>query len=157
MIDVKSFWQALGQRAIGVTVVTAEDRDGPRGFLGLSATHLCASPPTMMVSIDKRTSALATIIGAGHFALNFLAEGHISVAETFGGKGELKGAARFRPGDWGRLQTGAPIFLEAVGAMDCLLEETIERHSVVIALGRVVAQRIEPSHKPLILFRGKYL
>jgi len=70
-----------------------------------------------MVSIDRRTSALATIVAAGHFALNFLAHGHSSTAEVFGGKGELKGAARFRPGDWGRLQTGAPIFLEAVGAM----------------------------------------
>jgi flavin reductase (DIM6/NTAB) family NADH-FMN oxidoreductase RutF len=157
MIDVKSFWQAIGQRAIGVTVVTAEDRDGPRGFLGLSATHLCASPPIVMVSVDKRTSALATIVGAGHFALNFLAHGHSSTADVFGGKGELKGAARFRPGEWGRLETGAPIFLEAIGAMDCLLEETIERHGVVITLGRVVAQRIEPSYEPLILFRGKYL
>jgi flavin reductase (DIM6/NTAB) family NADH-FMN oxidoreductase RutF len=110
-----------------------------------------------MVSIDRRTSALATIVAAGHFALNFLAHGHSSTAEVFGGEGELKGAARFRPGDWGRLQTGAPIFLEAVGAMDCLLEETIERHGVVIALGRVVAQRIDPCHEPLILFGGKYL
>ena len=157
MIDVKSFWQAIGQRAIGVTVVTAEDRDGPRGFLGLSATHLCASPPIVMVSIDKRTSALATIIGAGHFALNFLAHGHSSTADVFGGKGELMGAARFRPGEWGRLKTGAPIFLDGVGAMDCFLEETIERHGVVITLGRVVAERMQPSYDPLILFGGKYL
>jgi len=157
MIDVKSFWQAIGQRAIGITVVTAEDRVGPRGFLGLSAAHLSASPPTVMVSIDKRTSALATIIGAGHFALNFLALGQSSTAEIFGGKGELKGAARFRPGEWDRLQTGAPIFVGAVGAMDCLLEEIIERHGVVIALGRVVAQRIECGYKPLVLFAGKYL
>jgi len=157
MTDVKSFWQAIGQRAIGITIVTAEDRDGPRGFLGLSATHLCANPPTMIVSIDKRTSALAAITGAGHFALIFLADGQSSIADIFGGKGELKGAARFRTGDWGRLQTGAPIFLEGVGAMDCLLEETIERHGVVLAFGRVVAQRIEPRYRPLILFAGKYL
>lgn len=157
MIDVKSFWQAIGQRAVGATVVTAEDREGPRGFLGLSATHLCASPPIVMVSIDKRTSALATITGAGHFALNFLRHGHSSIAETFGGKSELMGAARFRSGNWGRLETGAPILLDAVGAMDCRLEETIERHGIVIALGRVVAQRIDPRHKPLIFFAGKYL
>jgi flavin reductase (DIM6/NTAB) family NADH-FMN oxidoreductase RutF len=157
MIDVKSFWQTIGQRAIGATVVTAEDRNGARGFLGLSATHLCASPPIVMVSIDKRTSALTTITDAGHFALNFLAEHQSSIADIFSGKGELKGAARFRAGDWVRLQTGAPILLEGVGAMDCLLEETIERHGVVIALGRVVAQRIEPRYKPLILFAGKYL
>src|SRR5690606_9880227 len=49
--DIGSFWKAVGVRAVGAAIVTAEAADGPRGFLALSATHLCASPPTMMVSI----------------------------------------------------------------------------------------------------------
>jgi len=50
-IDAKTFWKAIGCRAIGVAIVTAKGADGPAGFLALSATHLSASPPMMMVSI----------------------------------------------------------------------------------------------------------
>jgi len=59
LIEIKDFWRAIGERAIGAAVVTAADIHGPAGFLALSATHLCADPPMMMVSIDKRTSALS--------------------------------------------------------------------------------------------------
>src|SRR5262245_51046226 len=72
VIDAKAFWRTLGQRAIGSTIVTARSADGPAGLLGLSATHLCADPPLMLVSIDKRTSALPVVLAAGHFAVNFL-------------------------------------------------------------------------------------
>src|SRR5882672_1074363 len=72
VIDPRAFWRAIGHRATGSTVVTARSEAGPAGFLGLSATHLTADPPLMLVSIDKRTSALQTILTARHFALNFL-------------------------------------------------------------------------------------
>jgi flavin reductase (DIM6/NTAB) family NADH-FMN oxidoreductase RutF len=40
---------------------------------------------------------------------------------------------------------------------DCTLEETIERHSTIIALGRVVAIGGEDAADPLVYFRGGYL
>jgi flavin reductase (DIM6/NTAB) family NADH-FMN oxidoreductase RutF len=157
IIDPRAFWRAIGNRATGSTVVTARSDEGPAGFLGLSATHLCADPPLMLVSIDGRTAALQTIRSARHFALNFLPREATSVADMFGGKGPQKGAARFETGRWGTLKTGAPVLLDAVGAIDCRLEETIERHGVVIAVGRVVDVLDGPGAAPLIHFRGGYL
>src|ERR1700686_4318427 len=123
VIDAKSFWRAIGQRAIGSTIVTARSGEGPAGFLGLSATHLCAEPPLMLVSIDKRTSALPAVLAAGHFAVNFLPSDARATADLFGGKGALKGAARFEAEAWTALTTGAPVLASALGAMDCRLEE----------------------------------
>src|SRR5262245_49895158 len=100
VIDVKTFWRTLGQRAIGSTIVTARGEDGPAGFLGLSASHICADPPLMLVSIDKRTSALAAVLKARHFAVNFLPSDAAEIADMFGGKGALKGAARFETARW---------------------------------------------------------
>jgi flavin reductase (DIM6/NTAB) family NADH-FMN oxidoreductase RutF len=156
IIDARTFWRAIGNRATGSTIVTARTAQGPAGFLGLSATHVCADPPLMLVSIDKRTSALETILAARHFALNFLSRDAQAIAEAFGGKGAQKGADRFAAGRWGELTTGAPVLLDALGAIDCVLEETIERHGVVIAIGRVVDTR-DGSGTPLIHFRGGYL
>ena len=140
---------------MGVSIVTARGADGPAGFLGLSATHVCADPPLMLVSIDRRTSALAAVLGAKHFAINYLPRDAEAVATAFGGKTDAKGADRFEAGKWTTLSTGAPVFATAVGALDCVLEETIERHDVVIAIGRVV-NFFAGDGEPLIYFRGGY-
>ena len=156
-IDGRRFWQAIGQRATGSTIVTARSAAGPAGLLGLSATHLCADPPTMMVSVDKRTSALGVILEAKHFAINYLPSSAALLADIFGGKSELKGAARFETANWTTLATGAPVLEGAVGVIDCELVETIERYGTVLVLGRVVAAKHDPGASPLIHFRGGYL
>lgn len=155
-IDAKTFWKALGSRAIGVAVVTAKGSAGPAGFLALSATHLSASPPMMMVSIGLTTSALTAVKEGNHFAINYVPKGRDDLVKEFGGGGSLKGADRFLPGDWAELSTGAPTLADAVGVIDCRLEELIERHGAVIALGRVVAYTAG-SKDPLISFRGGYI
>ncbi len=156
-IDVKQFWQAIGQRATGSTIVTGRSASGPAGLLGLSATHLCADPPTMLVSVDKRTSALPTILDAKHFAINCLSSERRALADVFGGKSDVKGADRFGMASWTTLATGAPILQGAVGAIDCELVETIERYKVVMILGRVVATSSDQQAAPLVHFRGGYL
>jgi flavin reductase (DIM6/NTAB) family NADH-FMN oxidoreductase RutF len=156
-IDQRTFWRAIGNRASGSTVVTAQSAEGPAGFLGLSAAHVSADPPLMLVSIDKRTSALQTVLAARHFALNFLPHDAADIADNFGGKGSKKGAERFDAGRWGTLKTGAPVLLDAVGAIDCSLEESIERHGIVIAIGRVVAVLDGGDKAPLIHFHGGFL
>jgi flavin reductase (DIM6/NTAB) family NADH-FMN oxidoreductase RutF len=156
-IDIKQFWQSVSQRAMGSTIVTARSAGGPAGLLGLSATHLCANPPTMLVSVDKRTSALATILEARHFALNYLTSQQRDLVNIFGGRSDLKGADRFATVPWDVLTTGAPVFRDALGAIDCELVETIERYDVVIMLGRVMAITSDLQAVPLVHFRGGYL
>src|SRR5262249_54090373 len=135
--DAKTFWRALGMRAIGAAIVTARGSAGPAGFLALSATHLTADPPTMLVSIGKKTSALSAILDARHFAINYLPVGTEELAGSFGGQGPLKGADRFAADQWTTLVTGAPTFKSAVGVLDCELVETIERFETIIAIGRI--------------------
>jgi len=156
IIDQKTFWRAIGERAVGAAIVTARDENGPAGFLALSATHLSADPPMMMVSIDLRTSALQTVLNAKHFAINYLPQGSQSTIDIFGGKSPLKGADRFEEGRWTALTTGAPIFADASGALDCVLEEVIERHGAAIAIGRLVDFKSTPENEPLVSFRGSY-
>jgi flavin reductase (DIM6/NTAB) family NADH-FMN oxidoreductase RutF len=155
-IDAKAFWSAVGQRALGAAVVTARNSAGPAGFLALSSAHVCADPPTMLVSIDKRTSALAAILESRHFAINYLAEDQGGIAAAFAGKTDRKGADRFTGAGWSTLATGAPVLSDASGAIDCALQETIERHGVVIALGSVMDFAVS-SRAPLVFLRGKYV
>jgi len=157
VIDTRTFWQAAGLRAVGTAIVTAEAGDGPRGFLALSPTHLCADPPLLMVSVDKKTSALETMLEAGHFAINYLAADQADLAGPFGGKGELKGADRFTLGRWTTLATGAPVLEGASGVIDCRIEEVIERFGTAIVIGRVIDFTSTPDATPLVSYKGKTL
>lgn len=157
VIDGRTFWQAVGLRAVGTAIVTAEAADGPRGFLALSATHLSADPPLLMVSVDKKTSALEAILASGHFAINYLATTQAEIAGPFGGKGELKGADRFTSANWTTLATGAPVLEGAAGVLDCAVEETIERGNSVIVIGRLVDFTGAEGAMPLVSWKGKTL
>jgi flavin reductase (DIM6/NTAB) family NADH-FMN oxidoreductase RutF len=154
-VDVRAFWTTLGQRATGMTVVTADSDEGPTGFLGLSAAHVTANPPTMLVSVDHKTSALAGIRSRRHFAVNFLPASAAAVADAFGGRTGVTGAARFALGEWRVLSTGAPVFGDALGAFDCEVDQIVECGDVSIVIGKVVAVASRVDGDPLIFFRGK--
>lgn len=155
-LDPRTFWQAIGVRAVGTAVVAAEADDGPRGFLALSATHLSAEPPLLTVSVDKKTSALKTILAARCFAISYLSAAQAELSDIFAGKSELQGAERFRSASWTRLATGAPALEGAVGVLDCRLEDVIDRGGTVIVIGRLV-DFTSTDAPPLVVFRGKTL
>jgi len=155
-MNPKAFWGAVGQRAMGVSVVTATGSGGPAGFLGLSTAHVCADPPMMVVSIDKKTSALQQVLESRHYAINYLAQDQQAIADMFGGRGDLKGADRFTTAAWGKLASGAPVLENAAGVIDCVLEEAIERFGVMICLGRSV-DFATSTREPLVFLRGQYL
>ncbi|EPX76625.1 flavin reductase family protein [Salipiger mucosus] len=152
-ITVGDFWRTLGERAIGATVVTADSAEGPRGFLGLSAAHVSADPPRMLVSIDRKTSALDGVLEQRHFAINILPEGQAALASAFGGKGEKP----FAPEEWTTLATGAPVFAAALGVFDCEVEQVVDLDGTAVVIGRVRAVRAAGEGEPLVFFRGKFL
>ncbi|MBZ9764968.1 flavin reductase [Mesorhizobium sp. CA8] len=154
-VTAKDFWALLGQRAIGSTIVTVDGAEGPAGFLGLSASHVTSTPPTMVVSIDGKTSASAEIRRQQRFAINYLPATSQNLANVFSGKAGISGSSRFSDGDWTSLKTGCPIYRDALGAADCQVEKIFDWHGVAIVLGRVVATMIKEDGLPLIHFRGR--
>lgn len=156
-ISPGEFWGVVSQRAVSATIVTASGETGPAGLLGLSATHVCDDPPTMLVSVGASTSALSTILEAQHFAINYLPEGAERLADIFSGKTDLKRAERFESTSWTTLETGAPVLDIGLAAIDCRLEDVIEHHDTSIILGVVVATKVHADRAPLVTFRGGYL
>jgi len=154
-IDAGTFWKTLGQRAIGVTVVTSADANGPRGLLALSASHVSADPPRLLVSVDRKTSALETIRASGAFAVNFLPDSAADLSKAFGGGSGASGAERFAGAAWTKLQTGSPVLADALGAFDCRVEQLVELDDTVVVIGRVVDAAARTDGSPLVFYRGK--
>ena len=137
--DVAAVKRALRALAGGVSVITAGQGDDRTGATVTSATGLSMEPPTMIVNINKGSSSWPVIQRHGHFCVNILADGQQAVANRFAGIGGIKGAARYEGAEWTTLVSGAPVLVDALAAIDCEVEEVIERHSHAIILGRALA------------------
>jgi hypothetical protein len=90
-----------------------------------------------------------------HFCVNVLATRHRAVADRFAGRGGVKGAARYAEASWTPLATGALALDDALAAIDCEVEEFVERHSHAIVIGAVRALEVRPG-LPLIYGQGQY-
>ena len=157
VIDPRTFWGAIGCRAVGAAIVTVAGAAGPSGFLALSATHLTAAPPTVTVSLDKKTSAGPDLIARGAFAINFLAAEGRAIYDRFAGRDGPKGVARFDGLALSTLATGAPVFDAITGVLDCRVDEVIERHGVYLVIGRIVAFENFKDRLPLVHYQGQVL
>lgn len=155
--DMKSFWGAIGVRATGVAIVTANGEAGPSGFLALSATHLAASPPTMTISVSLTTSAYVDIKASGHFAINYLSADAATVYERFTARDAPKGAERFAGLDYKAGRTGAPVFVQTTGALECKVVEIIERYGTALVIGEILWAHRNDGTLPMIHYQGKIL
>ncbi|NRQ16549.1 flavin reductase family protein [Ensifer sesbaniae] len=139
----------------GVSVITAGIGDERTGATVTSATALSVDPPTMIVNINRTSSTWPVIQRYRHFCVNILSREQQRVAERFSGLDGAKGPARYQGADWVRLASGASALSGALAAIDCEVEEIIERHSHAIILGRVVAISTS-SGEPILYHNGRY-
>ena len=116
----------------------------------------CSRQAWLVIIASLLITIGCSIYTARHFAINYLGRDALALADMFAGKSAIKGAARFEQGRWGTLTTGAPVFADAIGVLDCELEKTIEHFATTIAIGRVVDLVARGSGDPLIYFRGGF-
>lgn len=137
--DISNVKGAMRSLAGGISVITAGIGDDRTGATVTTATALSMDPPTMIVNINKTSSSWPVIEHHRHFCVNILSTDHQSIAERFAGFGGIKGPARYDGADWLTLTSGAPVLADALAAIDCEVEEIIERYSHAIIIGRAVA------------------
>lgn len=109
----------------------------------------------MLVSLNRTSSTWPVVERYGHLGINIVGAAHEALANQFAGRGGLRGADRYRGAEWTTAVSGAPLLVDAVAAIDCTVEEAIERHSHVIVIGRVLAIRIGAGHS-LLYQDGRY-
>jgi flavin reductase (DIM6/NTAB) family NADH-FMN oxidoreductase RutF len=152
--DARTFRNALGSFATGVTVVTSLGPEGePLGFTANSFNSVSLDPPLVLFSLDRGAYSLKAFEAAGVFAINVLSETQeaLSVAFARPREGDKWQGVRFE--SWG---TGSPILLDALASFDCETTSTHDGGDHVIFVGRVLRLRIAEHGRPLLYFRGAY-
>lgn len=140
----------------GVCVVSVGDGSKRSGLVATSVVSLAMDPPTLLVCVNRTSSTWPLIEQFRTFAVNLLTHRHLLLAQRFAGMGGVKGADRYVGFEWSRVATGAPILNDALVAIDCEVEELIERHTHGIVIGRVKAVTQAREDDVLVYLRGKY-
>ncbi len=125
-VSVDAFRAGMSRLGAAVNIVTT---DGPAGKHGITASAVCSvtdSPPTLLVCVNRSSSAHDIIVGNGTLCVNVLGHGHEQLAMLFGRPG-IDPAERFAVDNWTTLVTGAPLLQDATAAFDC---RVIDRHAV---------------------------
>lgn len=148
---------AMRHLAGGVSVITAGRTKEITGMTVTSVTSLSVDPPTLVVSINREASSWQLIKRHGFFGVNILTADQLDVAERFTGKGGLKGADRFAGAEWFTRVSGVPLLAGALAAIDCQVEDIIERHSHAIVIGRVLDIQASTRTAALAYWQGQYV
>lgn len=153
----EDFRTAMRHFAGNVSVITVGTPRERSGLVATSAVSLSVEPPLIIVCINRDSSSWPLFSRFGHFAVNALTAEHESIADRFAGRGGHKGEARFGLGTWTQGSTGAPLLQEAAVALDCRLEESIDRATHSILIGRVMEVRVRDDDAGgLVYWRGRY-
>jgi flavin reductase (DIM6/NTAB) family NADH-FMN oxidoreductase RutF len=156
-VTASHFRNAMRQLTGGVSVITAGKGRDISGMTVTSVSSLSVDPPSLIVSLNRGSSSWPLVKRYGFFGVNILTSDQIDIAERFTGKGGLKGADRFAGATWITRASGVPLLDGALAAIDCEVEEVIERHSHAIVIGRVLDVAVSARTAALAYWQGQYV
>ena len=156
-VNSTDFRGAMRQLTGGVSVITAGHGSDISGMTVTSVSSLSVDPPTLIVGINRSASSWPLLKRYGVFGVNILASDQIDIAERFTGRGGLKGAARFADAEWTTRASGVPLLVGALAAIDCAVDDIIERHSHAIVIGRALGMQLSRRTAALGYWQGQYV
>jgi flavin reductase (DIM6/NTAB) family NADH-FMN oxidoreductase RutF len=156
-VTASDFRNAMRQLTGGVSVITAGRGRDISGMTVTSVSSLSVDPPSLIVSLNRESSSWPLVKRYGFFGVNILTSDQIDIAERFTGKGGLKGADRFAGARWTTRASGVPLLADALAAIDCEVEDVVERHSHAIVIGRVLDVAVSARTAALAYWQGRYV
>ena len=134
----------------GIYVLTADDGAGNISAATVNwVTQSAFAPPLVVVGVKTNSGTYQTVKTAKTFALNMLGKEQKSLAFTFFrpadvSDGKLSGQA-YRKGT-----TGAPILVDAPGAVECRVTSVVEQGDHHIIVGEVIEAHLNrpPAGRP---------
>jgi flavin reductase len=133
-VSPQAFRNAMSLLGAAVTIVTTDGRAGRHGITASAVCSVTDSPPTVLVCVNRGSSAHDVFVANGALCLNVLGHEHEALAKLFGKPG-LSPDERFAGGAWTTLATGAPALEGATVNLDCRIvaRHEIGTHSVFYA------------------------
>lgn len=157
-LDSGRFREVMGLFATGVTVLTIPPAEDPHGITVNSFTSVSLDPPLVLVCLDHDSTAHERLSGQEGYCVNVLATDQRHLGEYFAGMTDGE-TSPFEVEPTHTAVTGAPVFSESLGYLDCTVESAVAAGDHTIYIGRVRAaeslRRGDPA-RPLTYFTGNW-
>src|SRR5690349_22839128 len=121
VVDSAQFRKVLGRFATGVTIVTTCQGSQRAGITVNAFASVSLEPPLVLVCIERRNYAHDLITQSRIFAVNVLTAEQADVSRCFASRSNEK-FTRFCGVTTHDEVTGAPVFDQCAGFVDCRLE-----------------------------------
>ena len=148
-VDPKSYRNALGRFATGVTVITTAARDGVHGMTANAFTSVSLDPPLVLVSVAKQAKTHEYLSQARRFGVSILSAEQEPFAWHFAGRPRDGLKASFV---WKR---EVPLLQDALAHLVCSVETTYPGGDHTLYLGRV-EELWHRDGSPLAVYRGRF-
>jgi flavin reductase (DIM6/NTAB) family NADH-FMN oxidoreductase RutF len=150
------FCSVMRRVAGGVSIITAGRDDDVTGATVTSLSPLSSNPPRLLVSINRQSSSFALIERYRRFGISILSADQQQLADRFSNV-RPQGRQRFEGNIWSRSPAGVPLLGKSLAAVECQVEEIIERHSCGIIIGRLLTMELSHRLSGLIYWNGQYV
>ncbi len=153
-VSAEEFREGMARLCGAVNIVTT---DGPGGRSGFTASAVCsvtADPPTLLVCLNRSSSAAPAFGENAALCVNTVGPRHQEIAMLFGGKTPMDD--RFAAADWAPGVTGAPVLADAVVSFDCRVTGRAEVGSHDVLFCEIHGISGDPQGAGLAYFSRKF-
>ncbi len=160
MIDVDEFRRLFQAQVSLVAVITAQAGERRAGFTATAVCSLQDDPPSLIVSINRKTNAYPLIVESKRFAVNFLAadQEHVSARFAKHAADLDEAAMKFdAAGDWCLSAHGALLLQNATAVAECELVQSVELNTHAILIGNILDAEVSETAKPLLYGFKRYV
>jgi len=148
------FRNAMARVCAPVNIITTDGTAGRGGFTATAVCSVSDDPPTLLVCINRASSAYASVTRNEVVCVNVLSARHEPLSRLFGGK--VPADERFAAAAWSTLATGAPVLADCAAAFDCRIADIVNVGTHDVLFCRVVALQRSGCTDNLIYFGRAY-
>lgn len=135
----------------GVTVITTQVDDTPKGLAVNAFTSVSLEPPTIMVCVQKTSNTHDSLFRSSHLAVNILSVEQGAVAATFASKSTDK----FAEIEWTPGPHGSPLLANSSAVMEVEIRERLQANTHTVFVCRVRHADVTDI-APMVYSAGKF-
>lgn len=153
-VEPHAFRQGMANLGAAVNVITTNGEAGKAGFTASAVCSVSDSPPTLLVCLNRSASVFETFKRNKTLCVNTLANHQQHLSNLFGGKTPMP--ERFSQGEWGILDTLAPVLQDALVSFDCEIVQSMSVGSHDVLICEVKAIQQQQGKNALMYFNRSY-
>jgi flavin reductase (DIM6/NTAB) family NADH-FMN oxidoreductase RutF len=149
IMDDRTFRNAMGKFATGITVITTEVDDKVHGMTANAFLSVSLNPKLVLVSVDKRAHMHEKLKQAKKYAISILAEDQQEMSMLFAGQIKENREVRFDRFN------GMPVIPDALAWLTCHIVDEHPAGDHTLFIGQVTDLHLKEG-KPLLYYEGRY-